>query len=97
MMRDKPDFMGEVAARLKPPDTIYVMCRSGGKSPKTGDMLAEAGCTKVFNVADGIEGDKSKEEGSYFNGKRMPNGWKNSGTPRTYALDPDLMYLPENK
>ncbi len=96
-MRDNPDLMGKVAARLKPSDTIYVMCRSGGQSANTGDMLAEAGYTKVFKVVDGIEGDKIKDEGSYFNGKRMRNGWKNSGTPWTYALDPDLMDLSENK
>ena len=97
VMRNNPDFMGEVTAKLKPSDTIYVMCRSGGRSAKTVDMLAEAGYTKVYNIVDGFEGDKIKDEGSYFNGKRMRNGWKNSGAPWTYALDPDLMYLPENK
>jgi len=96
-MRDNPDFMGEVTAKLKPSDTIYVMCRSGGRSAKTVDILAEAGFTTVYNIVDGFEGDKIKDEGSYFNGKRMRNGWKNSGVPWTYALDPDLIYLPENK
>jgi len=97
VMRDNPDFMREVTAKLKPSDTIYVMCRSGGRSAKTVNMLAAVGYTKVYNIVDGFEGDKIKDEGSYFNGKRMRNGWKNSGVPWTYALDPDLMYLPESK
>jgi hypothetical protein len=28
-------------------------------------------------------------------GKRTKNGWKNSGIPWTYDLDPQRMYLPE--
>jgi rhodanese-related sulfurtransferase len=43
VMRDNSDFMEAVTAKLKPSDTIYVMRRSGGRSAKSVDMLAEAG------------------------------------------------------
>ncbi len=32
-----------------------------------------------------------------FDGKRMKNGWKNSGAPWTYELDPELMYMPSKE
>jgi len=48
VMRNNPDFMEAVTAKLKPSDTIYVMCRSGGRGAKTVDMLAEACYTKVY-------------------------------------------------
>jgi len=57
-MRDNSDFMEAVTAKLKPSDTIYVMRRSGGRSAKSVEMLAEAGYTKVYNIVDGFEGDK---------------------------------------
>jgi rhodanese-related sulfurtransferase len=96
VMKDNPDFMTTAAKILKPTDTIFVMCRSGGRSAKSVNILAGAGYTKVYNIIDGFEGDKIKDDGSYFNGKRIRNGWKNSGAPWTYSLDPDLMYLSEN-
>jgi hypothetical protein len=48
----------------------------------------------LTNIVDGFEGDALKIKGSYNNGRRLINGWKNSGAPWTYELDPDLMYLP---
>ena len=41
-----------------------------------------------------MEGDEVPEPGSAYLGKRMKNGWKTSGVPRTYSLDPELMRLP---
>ena len=70
------------------------MCRSGGRSAFAVNMLSKAGFKNVYNIIDGFEGDKVKNPNSYFNGKRLVNGWKNSGAPWTYDLDPKLMYLP---
>ena len=39
--------------------------------------------------------DVVDDVGSVFQGKRMKNGWKNSGLPSTYDLDPDRMRLPK--
>jgi hypothetical protein len=51
-------------------------------------MLAEAGFSDVYTITDGFEGDADK------NGDRTRNGWKNSGAPWTYKLDPELVYNP---
>lgn len=91
-MVDNPVFLDRVEARFKPTDTIFAMCRSGGRSAQTVDMLAEAGFSAVYNIIDGFEGDKVDDAGSYYDGKRMRNGWKNSGAPWTYGLNADQVY-----
>lgn len=90
------NFVADVDARLKAKglkktDTIILMCRSGKRSAKAVNELAKNGYTKVYTVVDGYEGDKVKEGEN--KGKRMKNGWKNSGLPWTYSLDKDLMYF----
>ena len=59
------------------------------------NKLATAGFKKVYNIIDGFEGDKVTDPGSVFCGKRMRNGWKNSGLPWVYGIDPDKMILEE--
>lgn len=94
VMEPNPDFVSQVKRDYKADDTILVMCRSGGRSAIAVNLLAEAGFKNVYNVTDGFEGDTVKDPQSYFNGKRLKNGWKNSGAPWTYELDPNLMYHP---
>jgi rhodanese-related sulfurtransferase len=72
-------------------DTVILMCRSGKRSARAADMLADAGYTRVYTVVDGFEGDKASE--GQHKGKRTVNGWKNSGLPWTYSLDKDYMYF----
>ena len=93
VMKPNPDFVAQVKRVVKPTDTILVVCRSGQRSAAAVNLLAEAKFEKVYNVFDGVEGDKVKDPESVFHGKRMKNGWKNSGLPWTYDLDPRLMYL----
>jgi rhodanese-related sulfurtransferase len=88
------NFVGEVAKRYKKTDTLMVICRSGGRSAIAANILAKAGYTNAYTVVDGFEGDKLKVEGSYNEGKRVINGWKNSGAPWTYDMDPALVYRP---
>lgn len=78
---------------LSKSDTVILMCRSGKRSASAVNTLAKNGYTKVYSVVDGYEGDKVKEGES--KGKRMKNGWKNSGLPWTYSLDKDYMYITE--
>ncbi|GBC61938.1 sulfurtransferase [Desulfonema ishimotonii] len=94
VMTDNTHFIGDAKKKLRPGDTIFVMCRSGARSAMTVNALAGAGFKNVYNIIDGFEGDKIKDPGSYFDGKRMRNGWKNSGAPWTCALNPELIYLP---
>jgi hypothetical protein len=59
------------------------------------NLLAQAGFENTFNIVDGMEGDTVKDPDSLFVGKRMKNGWKNSGLPWTYDVDSDCVRLPD--
>ncbi|MEJ5349839.1 MAG: rhodanese-like domain-containing protein [Desulfosoma sp.] len=90
-----PNFEAQVKARFQSDDVLLVMCRSGHRSAKAIERMAAAGFTNVYNIVDGFEGDKINDTESYFHGKRMKNGWKNSGAPWTYNLDPQLVFMPK--
>lgn len=94
LMKPNPDFLSQVKVLFKPDDTLLVMCRSGGRSAKAADLLAEAGFKQVYNIIDGMEGDVVDDPESLYRGKRLKNGWKNAGLPWTYDLDPKKMSLP---
>ena len=93
-MELNPDFVSQVRALADPNDTILIMCRSGGRSAMAVNALAEVGFTYVYTIIDGMEGDKVDDPESIFHGKRMKNGWKNSGLPWTYDLDPERIRIP---
>ena len=91
------DFENEVARRmaargLGKGDPVILICRSGDRSSKAANLLAEQGYAKVYTVIDGFEGDVAKDGPNA--GKRVVNGWKNAGLPWTYKLDKDKLYLP---
>lgn len=92
------DFDAEVARRMAAKglgknDTVILICRSGDRSSKAVNLLAELGYTKVYSVIDGFEGDVAKDGPQA--GQRVVNGWKNAGLPWTYKLDKDKLYLPQ--
>lgn len=87
------NFVPEVNRRreqkdLARTDTVLLMCRSGDRSSRGANRLAEDGYTQVWSVVDGFEGDMSKE------GRRSVNGWKNAGLPWSYKLERERMYFP---
>jgi rhodanese-related sulfurtransferase len=94
-MKPLPDFVSRVSEVAKPDDTIFVMCRSGGRSAIAANMLAKAGFKNVYNIIDGMERDAVDDPDSVFDGQRLKNGWKNSGCPWTCKLTPDRMVLPK--
>ena len=99
-MKPNPDFMNQIKKVFQPDDIILVTCRSGGRSAIAVNQLAEAGFKHIYNITDGFEGDIVKDPESVFHGQRMKNGWKNSGLPWTYKLDPVRMVrvdLPTQK
>jgi rhodanese-related sulfurtransferase len=93
-MKPNPDFVSQVKGLADPSDTLFVICRSGTRSAKAVDALADAGFRKVYNIIEGFEGDVVVDPGSELHGKRMADGWKNAGLPWDYALDPARMRLP---
>ena len=92
VMEENPHFVELVKEKFKTDDKIMIMCRSGGRSAKSANRLAEAGFKNVYSITDGFEGDKVKDPESSYNGKRMKNGWKNAGNPWTYKLESNLIY-----
>ena len=97
VMKNNPRFVAEARKKFTKADTVLVMCVFGGRSAKAVNRLAKAGFTKVYNIIDGFEGDKIRDETNPQFGKRLKNGWKNSGLPWTNELNPKLMYLPLGK
>ena len=93
-MRPLPDFVTRVQKVATPDDTLMVMCRSGGRGAMAVNLLAKAGYKNVYNVIDGMEGDSVDDPESVFQGQRLVNGWKNSGLPWTYKIDPARLVLP---
>jgi len=83
-----PDFVWEAKRHFKSTDMILVMCRSGLRSAMAVNTLAKAGFVNVYNIIDGMEGDMVDDPTSKHHGKRMKNGWKNSGSPWTYDVNP---------
>ena len=73
------------------------MCRSGGRGAMAVNALADAGFTNAYNIVDGMEGDMVDDPDNVYFGKRMKNGWKNSGLPWTYDVNPEQMRLPNQQ
>jgi len=92
-----PDFVELVKERFGTDETILVSCRSGGRSAMAVNALAAAGFTNAYNILDGMEGSRVDDPDSVFHGMRLKNGWKPSGLPWTYDLDPERMALPERE
>jgi rhodanese-related sulfurtransferase len=89
-----PDFIPRVKSLFKPTDTLLIMCRSGDRSAMAVNELIKAGFVNVYNIIDGMEGDKVDDPGSPHHGKRIRNGWKNCGAPWTYDVNPEQTCMP---
>jgi rhodanese-related sulfurtransferase len=71
---------------------IILMCRSGGtRGAPSAKALEGLGFKNVYVVTDGFEGSTSKEDPN--SPWRNVNGWKNSGLPWSYKLNPEKIYL----
>lgn len=77
-----PRFLDQLALVIDETscDSVFFLCRSGGRSRQAAEAaqasLAVSGPVRLFNVADGFEGDLDGE------GRRgRISGWKVSGLP----------------
>jgi rhodanese-related sulfurtransferase len=87
------DFVPEANRRLAQKgltksDVVVLICRSGDRSSRGANRLADDGYALVWSVIDGFEGDMGKD------GRRSVNGWKNAGLLWSYKLDRERMYFP---
>lgn len=81
-----------VASRNKDKSVpIVLMCASGSRSPVAAGDLHDAGYQKVYFQVEGFEGIKAKQGPD--EGKRVINGWKNTGLPWGYHLKTEKMYF----
>ena len=94
VMKINENFIAAAKKRYNTEQALYVMCKAGGRSAIAVNKLAEAGFKNVYNIIDGFEGDPLNVPGSYRNGNRIVNGWKNADASWTHHLEPKLMYLP---
>ena len=85
-------FVSLVQENIPRDATLFLMCRSGGRSAKAVNLLAKNGYKNLYSIIDGFEGDKLSDPKSYNDGKRILNGWKNSSAPWTYSLKPDQLF-----
>jgi len=90
------EFLSSVKNVFSPTDTILVTCRSGERSALAVNILANGGFVNVYNIIDGFEGDKVNDPENVYHGKRMKNGWRNSGLPWTYHMNQDLIWLSKD-
>ena len=91
------DFAAEAEIRLKEKglaktDRVILICRSGDRSARAADLLANAGFKQVYSIVEGFEGDSAKDGPKA--GQRIVNGWKNAGLPWSYTLIKSKMYFP---
>jgi rhodanese-related sulfurtransferase len=97
VMEPNPGFIPRVKSLFAPTDTLLVMCRSGDRSAMAVNALAKAGFVNVYNIIDGMEGDRVDDPGCVYHGKRMRNGWKNCSAPWTYEVNPEQTCMPSVK
>jgi rhodanese-related sulfurtransferase len=87
------DFAPEVERRLKAKgltkdDPVVVICRSGDRSSRAANLLADLGYTRVYSVVGGFEGPANEKTGM-----RDVAGWKVAKLPWSYELDKQKMYF----
>lgn len=92
-----PDFADDVLAALKDHGLdksapVILMCRSGGtRGAPSAAALEGLGLEQVYVVVDGFEG--ATASGNPNGPRRVVDGWKNSGLPWSYQINPDKIYL----
>ena len=87
-----PDFVSTAQEEFALDDRILVYCATGGRGAMAVNALAQAGFANVYNIINGLEGDRVSDPGSVYHGKHMRNGWKNVGLPWGYDFHPELMW-----
>lgn len=91
------NFVAEVEALAKSKglgknDSIIFICRSGFRSGKAADAMADKGYKKVYSVTTGVQGGKNKADHK----KRNKEGWIHDNLPWTWKLIPEKMYFKAN-
>lgn len=95
-MSRNPQFVAQIKAELAKrgwdeKTEVITMCRSGSeRGEPSAKVLREAGLVNARFVVNGFQGSSVKE-GPHA-GKRVKNGWQNSGLPWGSKMNADKMY-----
>uniref|UniRef100_A4WQJ9 Rhodanese domain protein n=1 Tax=Cereibacter sphaeroides (strain ATCC 17025 / ATH 2.4.3) TaxID=349102 RepID=A4WQJ9_CERS5 len=75
-MTRNPHFVRQVSAIAAKDTTLVLLCRSGKRSASAAEALTKAGFARVFNIAEGFEGelDDNGQRGRF-------DGWRFRGLP----------------
>lgn len=92
LLQPVQDFVPEINRRLKEKELtkeniVALICRSGDRSSRAANRLQVDGFKRVYTVADGFEGDMSKDS------RCGVNGWKSANLPWSNKLDKNEMYF----
>lgn len=64
---DNSEFLEQIKRRIKPDETIVLLCSSGKRAASAARILAEAGYSKLMVFENGIHG-KETETGEFLPG-----------------------------
>ncbi|AEG31866.1 rhodanese-like domain-containing protein [Thiomicrospira cyclica] len=97
MPAPNPNWIADFEDRLADLDgneetKLIIMCRSASeRAAPMARILDQYGYKNVYLLLGGFEGGTVRE--GEKKGFRLVNGWKNSGMPWTYDIDPDVVYF----
>lgn len=74
-MTPNPDFVQEVDAQIPKEARVIVGCKSGGRSAKACEVMAQMGYTDVTNMRGGFSGATDQM------GRFLEPGWSMLGLP----------------
>jgi hypothetical protein len=80
---------------------VFICCTgmpvTNGQSTKPELPKEKQTTLGLYVTAKGAYEKWKADPESVFAGQRTLNGWKNSGIPYTYTIDPNLMLIPNLK
>ena len=95
-----PAFVRQVASALETKGLdrdarIITMCRSGSSRGRpSAEFLRDNGFPGALYIEHGFQGDRAGE--GPMAGRRVVNGWQNSGLPWESKMDPGKIFRPDS-
>ena len=74
--RPNPEFIGELGAAVGKDEPVMFICRSGARSHAAAEAATRAGWRECYNILEGFEGDKDREQH-----RNSVGGWRKAGLP----------------
>jgi rhodanese-related sulfurtransferase len=71
-----PDFLRQLADKVKKDEPVMFLCRSGVRSHQAAAAATQAGWKEAYNILEGFEGDKDTE-----GHRNTVGGWRKAGLP----------------